>query len=312
MTVDPQEGAQILRGHIEETAAATSKPFAVNVPVGRDSSGRVLPVSAAYIDAVLQARADDRTIADQLRVIITSAGYPGEFRERISASGLVHAHKVGSTRQAVKAVAAGVDAVIASGYEMGGHTHAAPVHTFVLVPNVTQSVDVPVVLSGGARDGRSLAAALALGADAIAMGTRFIATEDNVDWHPAYREIILNAGEGDDVIFPAVYGPARGLRNQGVKELFRILESGELDDEAVTRWKDEALVRAQRHGDVENGLVAAGQVASGINDIVAISRFIPALVEDAARILAGLTATVRTKEHAVPSDPTTQSQTKQR
>lgn len=278
----------MLRESVEWAAAQTDRPFAVNVPVGRDAGGRVLPVSEAYIRAVVDARASDSALARQLRVLTTSAGFPGEFRGLIADAGLVHMHKVGSTAQARKAEAAGVDVVIASGYEMGGHTHAVPVHTFVLVPNVTEAVSVPVVLSGGARDGRTLAAALALGASGVAMGTRFIATRDNTDWHPAYAERILAAAEGDDVVFPAVYGPARGLRNAGVARLFEIVENRELTEDELTRWKDEALIRAQSAGDVDNGIMAAGQVAAAIADIVQIAEFVPRIAEEAAQILRRL------------------------
>src|SRR5438270_725125 len=96
---------------------------------------------------------------------------------------------------------AGVDVVIASGYEMGGHTHARPVHTMVLAPQVIDAVEVPVVVSGGIHDGRGLAAALAMGAAGVGMGTRFIATLEN-DWHPAYKKAIVDAAEWQDVVFP--------------------------------------------------------------------------------------------------------------
>lgn len=288
MTIDPAEGARVLRQNIESVASLTSGPFAVNVPVGRDASGTVLPVSAAYIHAVVDARAADPAIEAQLRVLTTSAGFPGEFRSVIAESGLLHMHKVGATRHARKAEDAGVDVIIAAGYEMGGHTHLRPVHTFVLVPNITEAVSVPVVLSGGARDGRTLAAALTMGAEGVGMGTRFIASNDNTDWHRSYAERVLAAGEGDDVVFPAVYGPARGLRNAGVDRLHEILASGELVGDELNRWKDEALIRAQLDGDVEHGLLPAGQVASGINDLIDVSEFLPRMVAEAEEILGRL------------------------
>jgi NAD(P)H-dependent flavin oxidoreductase YrpB (nitropropane dioxygenase family) len=288
MTKDPAVGSRLLRENIEQVAAATHRPFAVNVPVGRADTGAMLPVSEAYIRAVIDAREADAALSRQLVALTTSAGFPGEFRGLISDAGLVHMHKVGSTKHARKAEDAGVDVVIASGYEMGGHTHVMPMHTFVLVPNVTEAVSVPVVLSGGARDGRTLAAALALGASGVAMGTRFIATEDNTDWHAAYARRILAAVEGDDVVFPAVYGPARGLRNAGVDRLLEIVRNDEMEVGELTRWKDEALIRAQESGDVENGIMPAGQVASGIHDMVAIAEFVPRMAAEAAEILRGL------------------------
>lgn len=288
LTLEPSEARRVMREHIEETASLTDKPFAVNVPVGRDDTGEVLPVTDAYIREVVAARASDPAIEARLRVLTTSAGFPGEYRSLIADAGLIHMHKVGSTRHAVKAAEAGVDVIIASGYEMGGHTHAMPMHTFVLVPSVTEAVDVPVLLSGGARDGRTLAAALCLGAEGVAMGTRFIATEDNVDWHPAYAERVVAAGEGDDVVFPAVYGPARGLRTRGVERLLEIVEDESYSHDDVLRWKDEAMIRAQERGEVEDGILPAGQVASAIRELVRVGEFVPAMVEEANEVLARL------------------------
>jgi len=202
---------------------------------------------------------------------------------------MIHQHKVGSTRQAIKAQELGVDVVIAAGFEMGGHTSGKAMHTYVLVPNVTEAVDVPVLLSGGARDGRGLAAALAMGADGVAMGTRFILSEDNSDWHPAYLRALLDAKEGDDVAFPGVYGPCRGLRNAASEAL--LAETRQAGDPAEQiRWKLESMQRAQMHGDVQNGLVMTGQVASAIDRLIRIAEFVPAMADEAARILRSLAA----------------------
>ena len=293
MTKEPAAGSRLLRENIDQVAALTDKPFAVNVPVGRTDNGAILPVSEAYIRAVVAARISDPALATQLIALTTSAGFPGEFSGLIQDAGLIHMHKVGATKHAIHAEEAGVDVIIASGYEMGGHTHVKPVHTFVLVPNVTEAVSVPVVLSGGARDGRTLAAALALGADGVAMGTRFIATTDNTDWHPAYAKRIVDAVEGDDVVFPAVYGPARGLHNAAVDRLHQIIEGNEMTLDELTRWKDEGMIRAQETGDVDAGLLPAGQVASAITDLVEIAAFVPRMADEALAILQRLTGALQ-------------------
>lgn len=286
MTRPADEAKRAMRENIEWVAAHTQKPFATNVPVGRLPSGEILPSTAAYIEALIEARKAVVAAEERASVIITSAGFPGEFREAIQDSGLTHLHKVGSTAHAIKAEAAGVDAIIASGYEMGGHTHANPVHTFVLGANVTEKVSVPVVLSGGVRDGRGLVAALGLGANGVAMGTRFIATHENMGWHPAYTSSVLAASEGDDTVFPAVYGPARGLRNSGIEQLLSIIAKDELDDDALARWKDERIIRAQEEGDTENGIMPMGQVASGISEIVGVEELISGMVRTARELLA--------------------------
>ena len=289
MPADLTAGARTLREHIDECATLTHKPFAVNIPVGISANGDVLPFTDVYIRAVLEARASDGQLERQLTVLTTSAGFPGSYIAPIKNAGMIHQHKVGSTRQAIKAEELGVDVVIAAGFEMGGHTSGKAMHTYVLVPNVTEAVDVPVLLSGGARDGRGLAAALAMGADGVAMGTRFILSEDNSDWHPAYLRALLDAKEGDDVAFPGVYGPCRGLRNAASEAL--LAETRRTGDPAEQiRWKLESMQRAQMHGDVENGLVMTGQVASAINQLIRIAEFVPAMADEAARILRSLAA----------------------
>lgn len=295
MPVDLEEGARTFQAHIEECATLTRKPFAVNIPVGVDSAGRVLPFTDRYIRLVLEMRRSDRTLAHQLRVMTTSAGFPGDYVAMIKDAGMIHQHKVGATRQAVKAVEAGVDVIIAAGFEMGGHAPSRKVHTFVLVPSITEAVDVPVLLTGGARDGRTLAAALAMGADGVAMGTRFILSHDNTAWHPNYIRALLDADEGDDVAFDGVYGPCRGLRNAASMRLLDPAghDSSGVDAVEITRRKIESMQKAQRDGDVEESLVMTGQVACAIDALIHIADFIPAMAREAAETIGRL-ATHRT------------------
>ena len=280
MTEEPSEGAALMRRYIEEACALTERPLAVNVPVGSAADGEVLPFSAAYVGAVVDALRDP-FIAQRLRVITTSAGPPGAVRAMIADSGLIHMHKIGSTRQAIRARAEGVDVVIASGYEAGGHTHARPMHTFVLGPSVAAAVDCPVVIAGGVKDGATMAAALALGADAVALGTRFVASYDNTDWHPAFAQRILMAEEADDVIFSAVYGPSRALPSRGLDELADIVASDFMTLEQLTAWKDHRLIIAQRDGDVVAGILPAGQVSGAIHELIHVADFIPQMMSEA-------------------------------
>lgn len=297
MPTDLAAGARMFREHIEECRSLTDRRFAVNIPVGVDGNGVVLPFTDVYIRMVLDARRADAELARQLTVLTTSAGFPGDYIGLIKEAGMIHQHKVGSTRQAVKAAEAGVDVIIAAGFEMGGHAPSKAVHSYVLVPSVTEAVDVPVLLTGGARDARGLAAALAMGATGVAMGTRFITSTANTDWHPAYIQALIDAKEGDDVAFDGVYGPCRGLRNTASRQLSDHggQDSGEIVDAVeLTRWKIESMQRAQTDGDVEHGLVLAGQVASAIDDIIDIAEFVPSTARGAAEILRTLASSLRT------------------
>jgi len=290
MPEDIDSGARTFREHIEECAALTDRPFAVNIPVGVDAAGKVLPFTDVYIRMVLDLRRSDSEIARRLTVMTTSAGFPGDYVGMIKDAGMVHQHKVGATRQAVKAAEAGVDVVLAAGFEMGGHAPSAKVHTYVLVPSVTEAVDVPVLLTGGARDGRGLAAALAMGADGVAMGTRFITSRDNSDWHPAYVQALLDASEGDDVAFDGVYGPCRGLRNAASEQLLAHGASDlPADPVAMVRWKIESMQRAQTTGDTTDSLVMTGQVASAIHELIDVAEFVPRMAREAADVLRNLT-----------------------
>jgi NAD(P)H-dependent flavin oxidoreductase YrpB (nitropropane dioxygenase family) len=286
MPDDLREGARTFRAHIEECASLTDRPFAVNIPVGVDRhTGEVVSFTDVYSREVLAAREADAGLAAQLRVMTTSAGFPGSYISLIKDAGLVHQHKVGSTRQAIKAAEAGVDVVIAAGFEMGGHAPSAGIHTFVLVPSVTEAVDVPVLLTGGARDGRTLAAALCLGADGVALGTRFILATENTDWHPAYLNALLAAKEGDDVAFDGVYGPCRGLRNAASEALLVAQSDPDADPTELIKQKIQSMQRAQTTGDTENSLVMTGQVAGAITDLISIADFVPGMAEEARNVL---------------------------
>lgn len=285
MLLGPAEAGRRMRAEIDRTASGTDRGFAVNVPVGFGPDGEPLPPTVAYLKAVLDARRDS-AIGARLVACITSAGLPPpQLVSSMHDAGLLHLHKVGAVRHARRAVEAGVDVVIASGFEMGGHTHARPVHTMVLAPQVIDTVEVPVVVSGGIHDGRGLAAALAMGAAGVGMGTRFIATLEN-DWHPAYKKAIVDAAEWGDVVFPGFFGPLRGLRNAGSVRLAELMAAGELDEEGLTAWKEDRVVAAQHDGDVDGGLVLAGQCAAAIHDIVAVPDLLAGMVRQATELLA--------------------------
>jgi enoyl-[acyl-carrier protein] reductase II len=293
VSADLELTARQFRAQIDEAGRLTSKPLAVNIPVGTDSSGTVLPFSEVLLTTLFAARQDDPQLARQFKVVTTSAGSPRPFTRRIKAEGLIHQHKVGTTAQAVKARDCGVDAILASGYEMGGHTNPMRVHTFVLGPNVVDAVpEIPIVLSGGVRDGRGLAAALLLGADAVAMGTRFVTTVENSDWHPDFLAAVVAMREGDDVAFAGNYGPCRGLRNAATVPLSTDAASGHGDLEMIDA-KLEDMRRAQDEGDVKSGVVLAGQVASGITGIVRVSDLVPGMVAEAAEALSRVRSRVR-------------------
>lgn len=272
-----------LRAVAEKVAASTDRPFGVNVPVGRLANGELLPVSRLCIDEAIRMKRDGGKVGEQLSWLVTSAGFAGELGNGIREAGLVHMHKVGSLTHALKAAKSGVDVVIAAGYEMGGHTHAQGVHTMVLAPQVIAALDIPVIVAGGICDGRGLAAALAMGGAAVAMGTRFIATRDH-EWHENYKQRIVDAPEWGDIVFPGVYAPIRGLRNAAQAQMEELRPT--MTPEEFIVWEEEQIRVSQREGDVENGILVAGQIAAAIHDLPTVAEVIERVVTQAEELLA--------------------------
>jgi NAD(P)H-dependent flavin oxidoreductase YrpB (nitropropane dioxygenase family) len=298
MTPGP-EVRVLLRERIELVSQGAGGVFAVNVPVGRTADGTMLEATDACISETISIKKEGGPIAEKLVALTTSAGFADDYTGKIKDAGLIHIHKVGSVKHALKAARAGTDIVIASGYEGGGHTHLRPVHTMVLAPQVIAALDIPVIVAGGIYDGKGLAAALAMGGSGISMGTRFIATIEH-EWHQNYKQRIVDSPEWGDRIYPGVYAPCRGLDSAALVELEELMKT--TPEHEVSLWKEERTMEAQRDGKVEHGLIPAGQNAAAIHDIVAVSDLIQQIVTDAAALLQAAAAQAATfAQNAVAS-----------
>lgn len=280
---DPADIRRVWSARIREVAAEAAGPIAVNVPVGRIPSGELLPVTETCIREAIRLKSSDHDVERKLVAITTSAGFPGEYSELIRGGGLLHQHKVGSVTHARKAEANGADVVIASGYEAGGHTHAKPVHTMVLAPQVIAELDCPVLVAGGITDGRGLAAALAMGAAGISMGTRFVATVEH-EWHDNYKQRIVDCPEWGDTVFPGgFYAPVRGLQSSVIGQLEHAERT--MTPSEYAAWKERLLNEAQIEGHVEGGLLPAGQCAAAVHDILPVKQMIEDIVAQARSLL---------------------------
>jgi NAD(P)H-dependent flavin oxidoreductase YrpB (nitropropane dioxygenase family) len=262
----------------------TDGNFGVNIPAGSSKMpNNVEETLDAYLEETLVSKVTDDKVADQLKVLETSAGNPERWIDKINEvkeeTDLLHFHKAASVKHAKKAEELGVDGITASGYEMGGHTHNEDdaAHTFVLLPAVTETVDVPVVASGGVRDGRGLLAALSLGAQGVYMGTRFIATQE-ADFNDEYKEYLIESGPGSDTIMDGVFGPARVLESPGIEQLNEVKD--EMDIESFTDLKDKKLIIAQQ-GNIDEGIVIGGQVAGYIDDKPTVEELMNRIMDEA-------------------------------
>ena len=277
-----------VRSAILNVKAAADGPFGINLRVAPEQ-----PEVPAVLDMIIEEREKDAELASKLKLIITSAGNPAQpYLEKIKEARMLWFHNVPSVYHARKAQGAGVDALIATGYEAGGHVAYEPVHTMVLVPEVVKNADVPVVAGGGICDGKGLVAALAMGAAGIYMGTRFIATEECEFNRPA-KEAIISASdrfgkEAATFVTQGFFGPLRHLKNKYSLELDKIVKG----DAPTTEVFNYELLGSQLafgpKGDVENGAIWCGQVAIRLKDILTASEVIERVMEEAESTLKEL------------------------
>ena len=289
----PEKGdpSEVLKKIIYQTREATKEKegvFGINVMV----SAEMMEPARELIGAAIDAR-NDQDVGKGLKVIITSAGDPLPWTDVIKPSGFKWFHVVPSVRAAKRCEKAGVDMVIASGHEAGGHTAWEPVHSMVLIPAVVKAVKTPVVAAGGFMDGATLAAALALGAVGVQMGTRFIATKE-ADFVPMWKDRVLKSGERDTIVARGFVGPLRYLRNEASTELAKLtigkIPNLFLGQPDVTLDPDLFMTELRGHeallgDDEEKALFYGGEVAGRINDIPSVKELIERIVNEAEEIM---------------------------
>jgi len=267
-------GPDGLRAEIRKVCKLTDRPFAVNIAISAHRD------SMALVEAAL---------AEDVRIMSFTAGNPEPYLRRLEGTGVKTLVLVASVRQAQKVEQLGGTAVIAVGYEGGGHLGRDDVGTMVLVPRILESVSIPVLASGGIGDGRGLAAALAMGADGIEMGTRFVATAECIA-HPNYKQALVAARETDTLIIERSLGtPGRVLAGPAAERILALEQAG-ARDELIRAISGAENRRAAIDGDMEGGWVWAGQVAGLIHDIPSVQDLLDRIVGDAARRLRAAAA----------------------
>ncbi|MFC0297631.1 NAD(P)H-dependent flavin oxidoreductase [Geobacillus jurassicus] len=265
------DGPEQLREEIRKVKEKTDRPFGVNFAIGQH--GRPF---AHMLEAALD---------EGVPVVSVTGGNPAPFFEQLKGTNVKKLVLVAAVRQAVKAEELGADAVMVVGQEGGGHLGKYDTGTFVLIPKVVDSVSIPVIASGGIADGRGLMAALALGAEGIEMGTRFIATKECVHAHPAYKEMILNATENDTVIIKRSLGaPGRVLANAWAEQILEIERQGGTYDDLKEYISGEANRRFIYEGKVDEGFAWAGQAIGLIHDVPSVAELFARMIEEAEQI----------------------------
>ena len=248
----------------------TDKPFGLNIPLA----------ISGYADEIVTL-----CIEEDVKIVVIGAWRPGDHIARLKEAGIVVIPVVASVALAKRLERQGADALVAEGMESGGHI--GDVATMPLVPQVVDAVDIPVIAAGGIADGRALVAALALGAQGIQMGTRFICTTECTA-HENYKRAILKARDRSTMTTGHSLGhPVRAIRNPMVHQ-FEELEKRGISEEEIIEFGTGKLRLAAIEGDTKNGSVMAGQIAGMIDDIVPVKELIERIVAEAEEIIARL------------------------
>ena len=261
-----------LKKQIEITKGLTSKPFGVNLPILNN------PQIEALVDAVIKAK---------VKVVVTAAGNPALYTSRFKEAGIKVLHLVAAVRHAQSAERRGVDAVIAEGYEAGGHNGLDELTTLTLVPQVVDAVAIPVVAAGGIADARGVVAALALGADGVQMGTRFVATRECAA-HQNFKDAIVKASDTDTAITGRKLGPTRILKNEIATKLLDMEAVGASAEELLDFIGSSRSRTGQFEGDLANGETYCGSIAGMIKEIKSVAEIIQNIVDDYDAVLARL------------------------
>ena len=253
----------MLREHIRNCINATDKPFGVNIPLLRGDAEKLVNV----------------TIGENVKIVFTSAGHPGKFIDILKKNDITVVHVVPSLKFAKKAESVGCDAIVGEGVEAGGHNGADEITTFCLIPELVDSLNIPVIAAGGIADGRGILAALSLGAEGVQIGTRFAATVES-SAHPNYKKTLLEARENDTVLILKKVGLTRVIKNQFSDSAVQLEQSGSRKEELLNLLGEKREQLGIFEGDLNNGMIEAGQGIGQIDKILTVKELFKKLITE--------------------------------
>lgn len=240
----------VLKEHIEKCQKATDRPFGVNIPM-------LYPNIEALMEIILSSG---------VKIVFTSAGNPKTWTNHLQKHGITVVHVVSSVKFALKAQDAGVDAVVAEGFEAGGHNGRDETTTMVLIPSVKEKINIPLIAAGGIATGRSMLAAMVLGADGVQVGSRFAASVEGSS-HDLFKEQIVNAKEGDTQLTLKELAPVRLLKNKFYKDVQNAYADGATVEGLKKLLGRARAKRGMFEGDLNEGELEIGQVSGLIHEI---------------------------------------------
>jgi len=241
----------VFREHLQKCKAATQKPFAVNLPL-------LYPDIEKHVAILLE---------EGVKIVFTSAGNPKTWTSHLKEKGITVVHVVSSSRFAKKAEEAGCDAVVAEGFEAGGHNGREETTTLVLIPAVVSAVNIPVIAAGGIGTGRQMLAAMVLGAEGVQVGSRFVASEE-ASSHINFKQAVINSAEGDTQLALKQLTPVRLIKNKFYKQVQEAEERGASKEELTALLGRARAKKGMFEGDLEEGELEIGQVSALLDDIL--------------------------------------------
>ena len=241
----------VLREHIRKCKSATTRPFGVNVPL-------LYPDIDKHIEIIIE---------EGVKIVFTSAGNPKTWTSILKEKGITVVHVVSSSNFAKKSEEAGCDAVVAEGFEAGGHNGREETTTIVLLPSVVSAVKVPVIAAGGIATGRQMLAAMVLGAEGVQMGSRFVASEE-ASSHINFKNVVINSQEGETQLTLKQLTPVRLMKNEFFKQVQQAERKGATVDELNTLLGRARAKKGMFEGDLAAGELEIGQVSALLNDIL--------------------------------------------
>jgi len=251
----------VLRTHIQKCKQATDKPFGVNVSL-------LYPDLQEVMDIIVE---------EGVKIVFTSAGNPKIWTPFLKANGITVVHVISSSKFALKAQEAGVDAVVAEGFEAGGHNGREETTTLTLIPMVTAKVQIPVIAAGGIATGRGMLAAMILGAEGVQMGTRFIASAES-SAHETFKNRVIQVEEGDTIVTLKELAPVRMIKNEFYQGIENLYKKGADVEELRAYLSKGRSKKGMFEGDLVEGELEAGQVAGLIRSIEPVEKIISTIM----------------------------------
>ena len=254
---------EVLREHIQKCKKATDKPFGVNVPM-------LYPNIQEIMDIIVE---------EGVKIVFTSAGNPKTWTSFLKENGITVVHVVSSSKFALKAQEAGVDAVVAEGFEAGGHNGREETTTLTLIPMVKENISIPLIAAGGIATGRGMLAAMVLGADGVQMGSRFVASTES-SAHDNFKKTVIETGEGDTILTLKELAPVRLIKNKFCADVLELYNTGPTKEDLENLLGKRRAKRGMFEGDLVEGELEIGQIAGLIHDIKPVDVIIKDVISE--------------------------------